>query len=247
MTPARDSAIESLTIADALNYPFEPPRGSFSVGRDSVIRAVHPAPGASALDENPALDALDLRDPVCLLTCGSNASPRRLAGKLAPAPVGRALAVRTRCAGWTPVYAATVSYYGAIPATFAPGLGEAEPFQVLIDRRDLDAFVESETRTGNYDLQLLSEENVVDAGLFQDVPVHVFMSRFEPLTLNGAPAPLVEFACEGQTGFTQDDVLSAMLLRFAPGMTARTYVEQAMDDPDLIGDFRAFVRANPAA
>ncbi|MBX3478288.1 MAG: hypothetical protein KF910_11810 [Brevundimonas sp.] len=247
MTSTDHRALQTLTVADALDYPFEPPRASFVVEAEGAMRPVAVSAGPEVRKNNPALAVLELDDPVCLLTCGSNASPRRLAGKLARAPVGRALAVRTRCSGWTPVYAATVSYYGAIPATFAAGLGHAEPFQVMIDRHDLDAFVESETRTGNYDLRRLSEEEAARAGLFLDVPVHVFMSRFAPLMLDGHPAPLVEFSCAGAGGFSQAQVLGRMLARFAAGMTPRAYVAQALADPELIDTFRDFVRANPAA
>lgn len=240
-----------LTVRDAVAYPFGVPDCSFVVADGSyrLLTDCGATEARSLSDLTKRSEAvaeawidLALAQPIALLTCGSNASPTRLVDKLASAAVGRAIALRVRCTGWTPVYSATISYYGAAPATFMDDGSPSEPFLLLIDRQDFDPILRTETRTANYDAVALTEGHRRRAGLPVDLEMIAFVSRYGALLLDGEAQRLVEFQSNRSNGVTQRQVLSRLLATFQPGLSVDAYVEAAMLDPSLIDRFRAHVR-----
>jgi hypothetical protein len=186
-------------LSDPLAYPFEVPKASFCI-RDGGVKSTK-----LIFDRTTSLkfkDVLgkfinrhasesDIQNPVGFLTCGSNASPTRLAEKLEQMPVKEAYALRMRMPGWIPVYAATVSYYGSVPATFEFIHDRtAEPFLVIMDSANLPAIVESEQRSGNYYTYLAPRSALkVDA----DFEIYAFVSKYGALKQDGQPVPVREF------------------------------------------------------
>lgn len=152
----------------------------------------------------------DIANPVGFLSCGSNASPLRMAEKLAKAHSSVAVGLRVSTTAYVPCYGATLSYYGSIPATFAAGGTDAFPFLIVTDARNFEALVASEMRTGNYDLY---RSGTANAAISTDIPVYAFLCRFGPLQLDGAILPLREFQSDPEKGVSQRDVVRRVLDR----------------------------------
>lgn len=221
-TVTSDTNIRS-AIDDPLDYPFEMWRHCFALADGTAskiplgslpledVRSVGvtferiKAAGASARIRR----ALEIEQPVALFSCGSNASPRRLAEKLRRSAHSNAVAIRVSTRAFTPCYTATLSYYGSIPATFATTGELSYPFLVITDARNLPTMVQSETRTGNYDLYRAAKSN---ASILLDIPVYAFLSRFGALRLDGREQSLQEF---------QDDERGL-------GVSQRTLIERVL-------------------
>jgi hypothetical protein len=154
-----------------------------------VIRA-----GGVTLGSPPAPSS----DTVAIVASGSNASPARLAQKLAPHLDGRAVTgVPCVVAGWTPVYSAHFTFYGALPATLdrEPG-ARAELICLHVPAALLPVLHRSEALGRNYGFYRLEDGAVRDAG--GDVrEAHAYLSLHGVLELDGAPRRLAAFAVHG--------------------------------------------------
>ncbi|TGX49175.1 hypothetical protein E5A73_20280 [Sphingomonas gei] len=179
---------------------------------------------ASGLDSHHG--AFDIPNPIGLFSCGSNASPLRMAEKLRSSSSSVALGIRVSTPCYVPCYGATLSYYGSVPATFAARSGSAFPFLIITDAANLDAMVESETRTGNYDLH---RSTVSNAAIGCDMPVYAFLCRFGPLLLDGEIRRLSEFQADPDLGVSQRTLIGDLLGRLGYDLTPDRFAEQVRD------------------
>ncbi|CAH0354386.1 hypothetical protein [Sphingobium sp. CECT 9361] len=186
----------------------------------SIVAKLEPA----SID--PRRSAFNIPNPIGLLSCGSNASPRRMAEKLNSSTSSAALGVRVSTTSYVPCYGATLSYYGSVPATFAARSGSALPFLIITDATNLDAMVESETRTGNYDLYRSIEGN---AAIDCEMPVYAFICRFGPLLLDGEICRLAEFQADENLGVSQRSLVGDLLERLGYDVTPDRFAEQVGD------------------
>jgi len=224
--------VQTRTLTSPLEYPFGIPRHGFVIADgdlkptsipilDAVQSEIAPIV-EETLDRNPLL-----RRPVAFLTCGSNASPKRLSEKLQNAPVPSAIALRVRLENWIPVYGATLSYYGSIPATFEYLPNEiAEPFMVITDDLNAQQLIESEQRTGNYDLFTVPSSSL---GYSVGFPIFAFVCRFGALRINGSVQRLREFQKEEGMGRTQINVVRDLLEDIEPALDLGQYARKALE------------------
>jgi hypothetical protein len=149
-----------------------------------------------------------------------------MAEKLSSSSRSAALGVRVSTPSYVPCYGATLSYYGSVPATFATGSASAFPFLIITDASNLDAMVESETRTGNYDLYRSVHGNVaINCGM----PVYAFICRFGPLLLDGMICQLAEFQTDKDLGVSQRALVADLLGRLGYDLTPDRFAEQVRD------------------
>ena len=148
-------------------YPFGRAAGSFFLNG-----------GERILSERAGADA-----PAPLIAYGANASPERLAGTLAGAPVA-ALAGRLR--GWAVVHSAHVSPYGAVPATIVPEPGAVAEVHVLLlaDHGPLDL------TEPNYDRVRLDGLELEAEHLGPVTSALAYVSKWGPLLVGGMTVPV---------------------------------------------------------
>lgn len=173
-----------------------------------------------------------------MLACGSNASPTRLAEKLHDSVCRTAFGLRIALKSWIPVYAATLSYYGAVPATFEYiDDEEAEPFLIVIDERSIAPIVESELRSDNYETYRVEPQTISRS---MDFPVYAFVASQGALRLDGKPCRLAEFqpADTHSPAASQEEVLEAVLGAVAAGPTLTEYIDR-VSDAAFVLDIRA--------
>lgn len=191
-------------IAHAKSYPFPiPPHGYLFA--DGVWRP---------LDGH----AVDRAGRVPVLAAGSNQSPEQLARKYAGHSGISIVCQRARLHDFDVVYAAHLSSYGSVPATFQASPGTAVTvFVQWLDPRSLQRMHETE---GNYTYDALDGVRVeldgggeLDAAFAYSSRVGCFNHRGACLALAAIPAAgrLFDEATEEQAiGYVRD--------RFAPGM-----------------------------
>lgn len=237
----------SKLLLEPLAYPFDIPRRGYSLTRGNLTWSADELAG-SKLDFDSLVRLaggrshdLLIESPVGLFTCGSNASPTRLSEKLDDARLPQAFAVRFSVQGWMPVYAATLSHYGAIPATFEwVPTASAEPFLVVIDRVDLRAIVKTERRSRNYDMYKVTPQSL---GIHADFPVFAFVAKEGALRLQGDYVPLDEFQplpVAGQA--TQEKLLKRVLDEL--GEVSFTEYLARIDDESFVQEMRRRIIEN---
>src|SRR5690606_596056 len=111
--------------------------------------------------------------------------------KLADCPAPKGLGLRIPVQGWLAVYAATVSPYGAVPATLLRQGGSAsELFLLLTEEDNVACLTRTETRGGNYDLYEMTADAARLARLPTDIPVLAYVARAGALRIDGHLRPL---------------------------------------------------------
>lgn len=221
-------------LHDPLQYPFDVRRTGFIVDNGLIV-----------VDDIPILEDIDLRhidwrshndfsfhkdknfgisDPIAYLTCGSNASATRLTEKLLKCPIPSAYALRIRMPSWVPTYAATMSFYGAIPATFEYNESQAaEQFLIVTDSANRKELTASEQRTGNYDVYTVPPEATE---IKISCPLLAFVCRFGAIRIDGLSFHLQEFQPDPHNGVDQAYILDFVLSHVAPGMTREEFRRQ---------------------
>ncbi len=230
--------MHNLTLDHPLRYPFGVRQRCFTVEGESIcdLRAALLPGEVPDFLEKVAGDLRFPNRPVAFLTCGSNASIDRLREKLRNCPVPKGIAACVILSDWIPVYSATLSYYGSIPATFEYIPGEsALPFLIVTDQSNVDAIVKSEGKTGNY-----RTCSVPSSSLGIDVPysTRAFVSRFGALMLDGAYCRLAEFQQSPSNGMSQEQVVQKTLARIAPDLGVDQYLE-LIGKPEKLSGLRS--------
>lgn len=239
MRPISIGQAPASIISSPLDYPFEVWRSCFALGNGEAAEVPIASLPLNDLGNYDAVAAafrvhaekdfraaFSIKNPIGLLSCGSNASPHRLAEKLARSHDGGTLGVRVTTRAYVPCYGATLSYYGSVPATFAAGGTNAFPFLIITDASNLEAMIESETRTGNYDLYRSSEDNQhVAAGM----PVYAFVCRFGSIKLDGDICRLSEFQMDPGTCYSQRQIMQRLLRELGYPLTPDQFVAQMAD------------------
>ena len=165
---------------------------------------------------------------------GSNAAPSQLRRKLAAHEPGWAVPVATaRVLGADAVYSAHITRYGAIPGTLHPSPGTAiEAVVTLLSPRQAELVRASEG--GNYDLVSLDPARLeLPVGLGLPRAVHVYLSRYGALAIDGGPVALRAVPARGRTlpEATEAQMLARVAAELTPGGSVRALVLECVADP----------------
>lgn len=209
--------------AAALDYPFGRAEGSFALGAGAPAR-----PAGS--DEIAAAAG----GRVALLAYGANASPARLALKLASLAGEWVVVVATAwLRGFDVVYSAHVSPHGAISATLHPAPGTAVAVHVaLLTAKELERVHRTEP---NYAFGRLDGIDARVEGLGRVEELHAYVSRHGALAHVGRPVALVDVGARGRELDALDEpgLMAAVRDRLAPGADLDAFVAAAVRDPDI--------------
>jgi len=211
-----------------LDYPWDVATTPFVVRADGVAW------------ERTAIDP----DALAIVASGSNASPTRLHEKLG-ARLGGLVVAGVPCvvAGWTPVYSAHFTAYGALPATL---VREPEARARLVCLRVPRALVpelhRSEAIGRNYGFFRLDDGGVRVAS--DDAVVgepHAYLSLHGVLSLERGPRRLAAFTVDGSTlaAASEREVMTAACRLVAPDLERDALVARLAGD----AEFRAIKTA----
>lgn len=206
-------------IAHAKSYPFPAPDHCFLYEAGSWRR----------LD-----GAFERQGRVPVLAAGSNQSPAQLVRKYGHlADVGPIPAQRGRLADFDVVYAAHLTAYGSVPATFQHSPGTATTVFVLwLDERQLARMHETE---GNYTYDHLAGISVtLDTGGVLD-EAYAYSSKVGCLCHAGGCVSLKEIRADGRRfpALGQVEMLTAVRDRLAPGTPLDDFIRAHLDDKML--------------
>lgn len=171
---------------------------------------------------------------VPVLAAGSNQSPEQLVRKYAHlADVGAIPAQRGRLAGFDVVYAAHLTAYGSVPATFQHSPGTTVTVFVLwLTEKQLVRMHETE---GNYTYDHIENVQVVldTGGTLTEA--FAYSSKVGCLAHEGGCISLAEIGAESRRfpALTQPQVLELVRDRLAPGVPVDEFVLQHLEDRDL--------------
>lgn len=221
----------------ALAYPWERPARSF-VLRDGDAQPLHDLPSALRRREIERF-AADGRHPIVAI--GSNAAPHWLHAKLAhfAEPEDRtALVLAGELHDLDVGPAATVSAYGALPATLFASPGTSTRAAVLwLTPAQVTQLTWSELsyRLGRLETAAFTadEEHVEIDALF------AYINRFGTLRVDGAPVALAAVPARSRTAtaMTQRQLLDAVASRLGyDGAGAAGLVEAVFDDMAAVAD-----------
>ncbi len=139
-------------------------------------------------------DLLAERHPV--LAIGSNGAPQRLTAKFARDEAVPVLSARLM--DHAVVYAATVTSYGSVPATFVPVRGAVALVAVtLLTDDQLERMNASESLGANYELVDVTGVVMTEPPLAAGATVLAYRSLHGPLTVNGQPLRMAEVPTVG--------------------------------------------------
>lgn len=203
-------------VAHAKSYPFAIPDFSFVLDAGEVRRV-----GGTAIDR---------RDRVPVLAAGSNQSPEQLARKYRP--FGRTVipADRAKLHGFDVVYAAHLSSYGSVPATFQVSPGTAVTVFVLwLDQAQLSRMHETE---GNYTYDRIERIRVTtdEGGTLTEA--YAYSSKIGCLEVEGGCIALSEIGAEGRRfpALGQAEIQARLRDRLSPGVHVDDFVRAHIDD-----------------
>ena len=172
------------------------------------------------------------RTPV--LAAGSNQSPEQLARKYGEMPdIGSIPAQRGALHDFDVVYAAHLSRYGSVPATFQQSSGTIVTVFVLwLTELQLDRMHETE---GNYSYDHLDALHLELDGGQGLAAAYVYTSKIGCLSHEGACVSLAEIAADNRQyrALTQADMQAAIRDQLAPGMALDRFIEQHVSDPAI--------------
>jgi len=171
---------------------------------------------------------------VPVLAAGSNQSPEQLARKYGHmAGIGNIPAQRGRLAGFDCVYAAHLTGYGSVPATFQHSPGTVVTVFVLwLTEPQLVRMHETE---GNYTYDHLEDIAVtLDTGGVLD-EAFAYSSKVGCLNHEGGCVSLAEIPAEGRVfpALAQVEALELVRDRLAPGEPVDDFVVQHLEDVEL--------------
>jgi hypothetical protein len=170
----------------AIDYPYTRPRGSFRFhpGSDRV----------EPLDESELADLCRDRHPV--VAVGSNAAPEQLARKF---PTGEpVIVVASTLHHHDVVFAARISWYGAIPATLyrSPGT-HCEVHTTYLTDDQLEVMDRSEGLGSGYDSVLLDRGAITSTVAGSAAP-RAYRARPGALCVDGLPRSLAAIPATGR-------------------------------------------------
>ena len=211
-------------VPSPLDYPFEVATTPFVVRADGVSAGGEAAPG---------------RDTVAIVASGSNASPARLLEKLGGHLDGRAIGGGPCVVdGWTSVYSAHFTAYGALPATLDRDPGaRAELVCLHLPATLLSVLHRSEALGRNYGFYRLDGGVVRNAtGGVVETP-HAYLSLHGVLRLDGGPRRLAAFAVDGSVhpAASERTVMASVCHLLDPELGLDEFVARLVED----GAFRA--------
>ena len=212
-------------ILHAKSYPFSPPDHCFLYQGGDWERLDH-----GRLDDG----RLEAEGRVPVLAAGSNQSPAQLKRKYGNlADAGIIPARRGRLHDFDVVYAAHLTAYGSVPATFQHSPGTAVVVFVLwLDEPQLARMHETE---GNYTYDHLTGIRVtLDSGAEMS-RAFAYSSKSGCLNHGGSCIGLQEIPASGRRfeAFGQVEALTLMRDRFAPSEEVDRFVRQHLDDRDV--------------
>lgn len=218
---ALDAAKLVRLVERAKRYPGSRPAGSYALlGRDV---------------EQIAPEDLDPRDDrSALLAYGANASPERLASKLAGIDEpGRLPVLRARLHDHDVVYSAHQSVNGSIAATLCASAGTVVDVHVLLVRPEQhEAITATEI---NYDLLELTGVRLDVDGAGPTETVHAWSSKHGCLAREDAPVALAAVAAEGRrhAALSEPEAIAFVRDRLDPGAELDAFIAAAISDPGV--------------
>ncbi|MDA1326625.1 MAG: hypothetical protein O3C34_18030 [Proteobacteria bacterium] len=209
-------------VSHAKAYPFPAPDHSYlyEAGGWQILRT-----GFETADRTPVLAA------------GSNQSPEQLSRKYgAMQDIGSIPAQRGVLHDYDVVYAAHLSGYGSVPATFQHSPGTVVTIFVLwLTDPQLDRMHETE---GNYSYDHLDSLRLeLDGGVALPA-AHAYTSKIGCLSHEGSCVSLAEIAAQNRQfpALTQAGMQAVIRDRLAPGMALDSFIQQHIRDPAIHRD-----------
>lgn len=206
-------------IDHAQSYPFSIPEHSYVYDRGSVRQAYS--------------SAQERHGRVPVLAAGSNQSPDQLDRKFGHLEDTVISADRGLLHDFDVVYAAHMSSYGSLPATFQASPGAAVTVFVLwLDEAQLARMHETE---GNYTYDRLSGVRIaLDHGETLD-EAFAYSSKVGCLNLAGGCVSLSEIPAQGRrfAELAQRDVQAQVRDRLAPGTPLEAFIQAHLEDDGL--------------
>jgi hypothetical protein len=206
-------------VTHAKAYPFPAPEHSY----------LYEAGGWRAL--NTEIETAG-RTPV--LAAGSNQSPEQLARKYAAMPdIGPIPAQRGILHDFDVVYAAHLSGYGSVPATFQQSPGTRVTIFVLwLTELQLDRMHETE---GNYSYDHLEALRLELDGGVALAAAYAYTSKIGCLSHDGDCVSLAEIAAHNRQylSLKQAEMQAVLRDRLAPGMALDSFIQQHVTDPAI--------------
>ncbi len=203
-------------VQHAKNYPFAIPDHSFLFEGGTARRLGN--------------DPVDRTARVPVLAAGSNQSPEQLARKYSAFGGTTIVADRGTLRDFDVVYAAHLSSYGSVPATFQGSAGTSVTVFVLwLDEHQLARMHETE---GNYTYDQLGDIFVtLDNG---DVLSEAFAysARVGCLNVGGEPIGLSEIPATGRQfrALSQPEIQSRMRDRLSPNENLDEFIRSHLED-----------------
>lgn len=194
-----------------------------------------PAPDRSFLYEDgrwtPLNHPVDIAGRYPVLAAGSNQSPEQLARKYgAIDDIGPIPAQRGVLHDFDVVYAAHLSSYGSVPATFQKSTGtRVTVFVLWLTGRQLDRMHETE---GNYTYDHLEALCLDLDGGTSMIEAYAYTSKIGCLSHDGACVSLAEINAQHRRfpALAQADIQAVIRDRLAPGMALDTFIDQHISD-----------------
>lgn len=207
-------------IEHAKSYPFPAPDHCF-LYQDGGWRALRDEP-------------FDAAGRVPVLAAGSNQSPEQIRRKYEALPDAGAIpAQRGRLVDFDVVYAAHLTSYGSVPATFQESSGtRVTVFVLWLNQAQLERMHETER---NYTYDRLSGIRVaLDSGQALS-EAYAYTSRAGCINHGGACVSLQEVGAEGRRfeELSQPEMLGVARDRLAPGIHVDEFVRQHLADRKL--------------
>jgi hypothetical protein len=198
-------------VARAVGYPYDRPTGAF----------VFDARRGTAEPVDPA--ALDLTGRHCRLAIGSNASPYRLAQKLAGRPGNPTVPViPVELRDHDVAYAAMLAPYGAVPATLVESPATTVAVHAtLLDDEQLAVIDSSEGIGRSYRVDPVPAALVATPCPLPEPPC-AYVAIAGPALAAGRAVALEAFAATGRklVAMTEREVLTALAARQGLGLDA---------------------------
>ena len=207
------------SIAHALSYPFPAPDHSF----------VYEKRGWRRLQ----ISEFNLKQRIPVLAAGSNQSPEQLIRKYADYPdFGAIPAQRGKLFDFDVVYAAHLTGYGSIPATFQRSQGTiVTVFLLWLTERQLTRMHETE---GNYTYDRLQNLKLIldEGGKFSE-SAYAYSAKYGCYNHKGSCVSLKEIVAKKRKfpALTQSRALEIVRDQLIPGAKLENFVEQLIFKP----------------
>ena len=207
------------SVVHALSYPFPAPEHSF----------VYEKGGWRSLQ----ISEFDLKQRIPVLAAGSNQSPEQLIRKYADySEFGAIPAQRGQLFDFDVVYAAHLTGYGSIPATFQRSQGTiVTVFLLWLTERQLTRMHETE---GNYTYDRLKKLKLRldEGGIFSESP-YAYSAKYGCYNHEDSCVSLKEIIAKKRKfpALTQSHALEIVRDQLKPGAKLENFVEQLIFKP----------------